>query len=182
MRKINRKIIRVINRIKYGKCETIDELRARGVKIGNNCSICTDKIDFGHGYLISIGNNVTISDAALIAHDGSTKKILGYSKVGSIIIGDNVFIGFGALILPNVKIGDNVVVGAGSVVIRDIPSDSVVAGNPARVVCTMEAFIEKNKRLFEDAKHFDTPWGKKSETEKAEMFELLKSGGIAFDD
>lgn len=51
-----------------------------------------------------------------------------------VTIGDNCWIGAGAIICPNVKIGDNVVVGAGSVVVKDVESNSVVAGNPAKVI------------------------------------------------
>ena len=51
-----------------------------------------------------------------------------------VTIGDNCWIGAGAIICPNVKIGDNVVVGAGSVVVKDVESNTVVAGNPAKVI------------------------------------------------
>lgn len=51
-----------------------------------------------------------------------------------IMIGDNVWIGMNSVIMPGVRIGDNVVIGAGSVVTRDIPSDSIAAGNPCAVL------------------------------------------------
>ena len=69
---------------------TISELRSCTLKIGNNCHIYTNAIDTDHGYLIEIGDNVTISHAEIQAHDASTKKILGYSKVGRVVIGSNV--------------------------------------------------------------------------------------------
>lgn len=50
------------------------------------------------------------------------------------MIGDNVWIGGGAIIMPGVTIGDNVVIGAGSVVTRDIPSDTIAYGSPCRVI------------------------------------------------
>lgn len=75
---------------------SIDGLRKRGVTIGENCSINTNYIDDGHGFLITIGNNVTIAvNAIILAHDASTKPFLGYSKVGRVDIGNNVFIGGG---------------------------------------------------------------------------------------
>lgn len=51
-----------------------------------------------------------------------------------VTIGESVWIGGGATILPGVTIGDRVVIGAGSVVTRDVPSDTLVAGNPARII------------------------------------------------
>jgi len=56
-----------------------------------------------------------------------------------ITIGDNVWLGGGAIVLPGVTIGDNTVVGAGSVVTRDLPADVVAVGNPAQVVRTLDA-------------------------------------------
>jgi len=55
-----------------------------------------------------------------------------------IVIGDNVWLGGGAIVLPGVTIGANTVVGAGSVVTRDLPADVVAVGNPARVVRTLD--------------------------------------------
>jgi len=54
-----------------------------------------------------------------------------------IVIGDNVWIGGGAIVLPGVTVGRNAVVGAGAVVTRDVPDDVVVVGNPARIVRTL---------------------------------------------
>ncbi|MCW8000049.1 maltose acetyltransferase, partial [Clostridium sp. cpc1] len=56
------------------------------------------------------------------------------TQTAPVIIGNNVWIGGGAIIMPGVKIGDNVVIGAGSVVIKNIPSNRVAYGNPCRVV------------------------------------------------
>lgn len=94
------------------------ELRLRGVSIGENCHIY-GSIDYGHEFLVTIGDNVTLaSGSKLLTHDGSTKKILGYSRVGRIDIGNDVFIGASSIVLPNVKIGDKVIVGAGCIVTR----------------------------------------------------------------
>ena len=119
-------------------------LLAAGVKMGENVYIGTRKIDLAHGFLLEIGNNVTLSDCRILLHDASTKMFLGYSKVGKVVIGNNVFIGADAIILPNTKIGNNVIVGAGTVVTKDIPDNSVVVGNPGRVINNCDAYIERN--------------------------------------
>lgn len=150
-------------------------LKQKGAVIGENVYIYTNKIDLPHAYLLEIGSNVTISDARLIMHDASTKGILGYSKVGKLIIGNNVFIGTDAIILPNVKIGNNVIIGAGAVVSKDIESNSVVAGNPARKISTYEDFSNKNKNNFLKVPHYDTYWKYKSEDEIRLMKEQLNS-------
>lgn len=62
---------------------------------------------------------------------------------GMILEPNNVFIGTKSIILPNVSIGDNVIVGAGSIVTKDIPANSVVCGNPARVITSYECFKDK---------------------------------------
>jgi len=97
-------------------------------------------------YLVTLGDNVYISiGASFVCHDGSTlpfrKDIPDLELAGEIRVGNNVFIGAGALILPNVTIGDNCIVGANSVVTRSIPDGSIVAGNPARLVSTTEDFL-----------------------------------------
>ncbi len=70
-------------------------------------------MDISHCWLISIGNDVTLAPGVrLIAHDASSKKWAGYTKIGLISIGNNVFIGAQSVVLNNVKIGNNVVIGA----------------------------------------------------------------------
>ncbi len=122
--------------------------RYLGVSIGKNCLIYTHH--FGtEPFLIEIGDNVTIAmDVKLINHDGSGAlfgRLYSYNKI---IIGNKVFIGMGSIILPGVRIGDNVIVGAGSVVTKSIPSNSVVAGNPARFIMSYEQFLEKSLHRF----------------------------------
>lgn len=79
----------------------LDDYLKRGMKSGKNFSIQPGVIlDYSHCNLITIGNNVTIAPQAyLLAHDASTKRDLGYTKIGSIDIKDNVFAGARALIM-----------------------------------------------------------------------------------
>ncbi len=161
---------------------SIDGLRKRGVVIGENCSINTNYIDDGHGFLITIGNNVTIAvNAIILAHDASTKPFLGYSKVGRVDIGDNVFIGGGAIVLPNVRIGNNVIIGAGSVVCKSIPDNSVAVGNPAKVISTFDTYIEKNKNMLMTNPVFNTYWKDKNAEEIEQMKKEIIVGITGYD-
>ncbi len=99
-------------------------------------------------YLVTLGDNVYISlDAKFICHDGAVlpfrKDIPDLDITKRITVGNNVFIGLGALILPGVTIGNNCVVGAYSVVTKDVPDGSIVAGNPAKIVKTISDYLEK---------------------------------------
>jgi maltose O-acetyltransferase len=88
------------------------------------------------GNHVMIGPNVQIYTAA---HDlRAESRIQGWEVAKSIVIEDNVWIGGGAILLPGVRIGRNAVVGAGAVVSRDVPANTVVAGNPARVIREIE--------------------------------------------
>lgn len=79
---------------------------------------------------LNIGEKTYIAfDAIILSHDYSTRR-----HAAKTIIGSHCFIGCGAIILPNITIGDHAIVGAGSVVTKDVPSHSIVAGNPAKVV------------------------------------------------
>ncbi len=141
-------------------------------------------MDISHCWLISIGNDVTLAPGVrLIAHDASPKKWAGYTKIGLISIGNNVFIGAQSVVLNNVKIGNNVVIGAGSVVTRDIPDNSVACGNPARVVGTFDKYSEKINGLLSEKPIFGydyTVGGNIDAQKKQEMIELLKVNGIGF--
>lgn len=116
-------------RIKY--------LRKKGVKIGVGCRVYSMKFST-EPFLIEIGDNVVISAGTeFITHDGSVvlfKKEIQGQVFGKIKIGNNVFFGINCLILYNTTIGDNCVVGAGSVLRGQFPDNSVIFGNPAKVI------------------------------------------------
>lgn len=107
--------------------------------------------------MVQLGDDVKISlDVQFVTHDGGMHVFRNLDlspkadKFGRIIVGNNVFIGMRTIIMPNVKIGDNVVIGAGSVVTRDIPSNSVACGVPAKVISTIEEYYEKNKGVIDE--------------------------------
>lgn len=134
----------------------IPYFRTLGVRIGENCDFITPPDFSSEPYLITIGDNTTISfDVAFVTHDASTRVIRhlpdGDSETviyGTIEVGSNCFIGCRSTILPNVKIGDNSVIGACSLVNRDIPANVIAAGNPCKVICTLDEYREKHKKDF----------------------------------
>jgi maltose O-acetyltransferase len=126
-------------------------LVANGLQLGRNVHIGPQvSIDFSQCWLISIGDGAALAPRViLLAHDASTKGQLGYTKIGRIVIGRDAFIGAGAIILPGVTVGDGAIVGAGSVVSRDVPARTVVAGNPARPICSTDEYIGKHRARLE---------------------------------
>lgn len=177
-----KKFIRLVKRA-FAKPLTmeqhIEKLRERGVRIGNDVDIINSFLDYDHGYLISIGNNVTITNSTILTHDASLKKTIGYSKIGCVDIGDDVFIGYGSIVLPNVKIGNRVIIGAGSVITNDIPDDSVAVGIPARVIGSYSDTENKNRELLNVVPTYNTE--NKSNEDKLQILKSLKNGGIGFD-
>jgi len=152
-----------------------------GLKIGKNLNIqrrCL--IDQSFCWLISIGDNVNIgNNVHIIAHDASTKRSLGFSKIGLVTIGNDTFIGQNSTILPNVKIGKNCIIGAGSVVTKDIPDDTVYAGNPAQFICNVHDYLQKNLELMKKRPVYDLNWTHPksiSNDQKKQIIESLKDG------
>ncbi len=161
--------------------EDVDDYRKRGVIIGNNVNLFSCNIDYGHGYLIEIGDNCTITHTTILTHDASTKIYLGYSKIGRVKIGNNVFIGQGSIVLPGVCIGNDVIVGAGSVVRKDIPDRTVAVGNPAEAVCSLDTYIERNRERMQTSPVYNKYWDKKTEADIEKMREDLADGTIGYD-
>jgi acetyltransferase-like isoleucine patch superfamily enzyme len=119
----------------------IKYLRRQGMKIGNGCRLNTMSFST-EPYLIEIGDHVAIAGGSeIITHDGAIWCFLdefpNADVLGKIKIGNNVFIGDNCTILPNTTIGDNCIVGAGSVIRGKFPENSVIIGNPAKIVMKM---------------------------------------------
>lgn len=172
--------MRILELLKYKKANRtsagkVAYLREKGCKIGKKTRLLCDIGSLGtEPYLVEIGNDCLLSgNLGFFTHDGGVKVLNSLSyfdgksmdKVGKIVIGDNCFIGNSAKIMSGVTIGDNVIVGAGSIVTKDVPSNSVAAGVPAKVICTIDEFYQKNKDKFQ-------PTAKMSAEEKKEY--LLK--------
>ena len=129
--------------------------------MGENCLIMDRRVPL-YAKLISLGNNVRIaSNVHFITHDIThimlnsmkndltVRRVEKYpEKVGCIEIGNNVFIGSGTYIMYNVKIGSNVIIGACSLVNKDIPSGVIAAGNPCKVICTLDEYRKKHEKDF----------------------------------
>jgi acetyltransferase-like isoleucine patch superfamily enzyme len=124
-----------------GSDRKIKYLRKYGMRIGNNCHLET--LEFStEPYLIEIGDHVAIAmGTVFITHDGGVwcfrGELVNGDIFGRIKIGNNVFIGSNCTILPNTIIGNNCIIGAGSVIRGRFPDNSVIIGNPAKVILKM---------------------------------------------
>lgn len=134
--------------------------KRRGLVVGKNFGLMEDVvIDHSHAWHITIGDDVTLAPRVhILAHDASTKRYLGFTRLGKVVIGNRVFVGAGALILPGVIIGDDVIVGAGSVVSHDIPSGKVAAGNPASIICDTQDYMARKKEEMSKVPVFDASY------------------------
>lgn len=127
-------------------------------EIGDNVTIMDRKVPL-YAKLIRIHNNVRIaSNVTFITHDITHFMLNKRSEsdgkyneiIGCIEIMDNVFIGSNVSILSNVRIGSNVIVAAGAVVIEDVPSNSVIGGVPAKVLCTFDDYLSRRENVYPD--------------------------------
>lgn len=127
--------------------QNLEKFIRRGLKVGRNFKRMGGVIiDPSHCYYITIGDNVTLAPRVhILAHDASTYIWLHKTRAANVRIGNRVFIGASTIVLPGVTIGDDVVIGAGSVVSKDIPSNSLAVGNPARVIKKLDEYIVKEK-------------------------------------
>lgn len=133
--------------------------RNKGITIGNHCvfrSPMSTKIDTMRPSLVEIGDNVDMNkNFTIMAHDFSHRVFLELygeflSSSGQVKIGNNIYFGTDVIVLKGVTIGDNCIIGAGSIVSKSIPSNSVAAGVPCRVICTIDEYYAKRKKLWVD--------------------------------
>lgn len=122
----------------------------KGVVVGKNVFIADKNCWPTEAYLVSIGDDCQITEGVKFHTHGGAHvcryKCPNFDFFGRITIGNRVYVGAGSTIMPGVVIGDNVLVAGCSVVTKSIPSGYVVAGNPAKIVCTIDEFYEKNKK------------------------------------
>lgn len=153
---IKRFIGKQIYGYKYDQSTYEQYLRDCGIIIGKGLRLFDPRntiIDTQNPYLVSIGDNVRItSGVKVLTHDYSWSVIAGIyneilGSVGRVIIGNNVFVGVNSVILRNTEIGDNVIIGAGSVCAGRLESGYVYAGVPAKKICTIKQYYERNKEL-----------------------------------
>jgi carbonic anhydrase/acetyltransferase-like protein (isoleucine patch superfamily) len=132
----------------------VERLREKGVDVGEGTHFfgpSKTEVDTQRPWMLHIGAYCKItSGVVILCHDYSRSvlrrvygEVIGEAK--ETWIGDNVFIGMNSVVLMGSHIGDNVVVGAGCVVSGDVPSNTVVAGVPARVICTLDDYYKKRK-------------------------------------
>lgn len=149
--------------------------RERGdfYSMGENCSISPHALIEGP-HLVRFGSNVRLATCSIFCHDGSVNMInrafgLRLDNVGKVDFRDNVYIGFGAIILPGVTIGPNAIVSAGSVVRSDVGEGDIVAGVPARRVGRLEMTVAMLK-----AKNETFPWKHLIEKRASEYDEAME--------
>ena len=159
---------------KISKKTYIDKLQEKGMVVGKNFNLYDSYIDYSHCFLVEIGDDVTITHSTILCHDASTKSIVGKSKVGKVKIGSRVFIGWNSIILPGVTIGDDVIIGAGTVVSKDIPKDSIVVGNPCKIIGKKSEFEKKHKKLILNKPVYNTYWSNKDLKEINDMKNALE--------
>jgi len=127
-----------------------------GVKIGGGNFIAGKDHWPSEPYLITIGSNCALTKGVKIfTHGGARvarRKYPNYDVFGMVEVGDYCYIGTNSLIMPGVKIGNGSMVAAGSVVTKSVPPNMVVGGNPARILCTVDEYIERNKTFDLESK------------------------------
>lgn len=138
------------------------ELEDKGLKIAESTKKSMhgpQGIDSMFPWLIEIGEKCKIStQVCILAHDASTSSHVGMLKIGAVKIGNNVFIGHKTTILCGVTIGDNVIIGSNSLVNRDLKSNYVYAGVPAKPICTIGEYSRKRKKEIDSKPIFNKDW------------------------
>jgi maltose O-acetyltransferase len=133
-----------------------ERLRGLGMHIGDDVLLpASTWIDPDFCHLIEIGDHTGFGeDCLLLAHDAQMDEFLDAARVGRIVIRESCHIGARCVVLPGVELGPRTIVGAGSVISRSLPPDSVCAGAPARVLCTLDEYLERHRKQLGERPSF----------------------------
>ena len=132
------------------------KLQSKGMQIGRKVTLpASTWIDTPHCFLISIEDNCAFGEnCAILAHDALSKLFIGTVRLSRVRIKESSRIGMGTIILPGVSVGPRSIIGAGSVVTHDIPEGVVAAGNPAKVLCSLDEYLDRQRTQIESSPKF----------------------------
>lgn len=171
----NMKILKVLKKIFLSPIKYAQSI---GVSVGKNCKFYHNITWGSEPYLIEIGDYVRITNGvSFITHDGGVwvlrnlkfkKEDINIDVFKRIKIGNNVHIGWNAIIMGGVTIGNNCIIGAGAVVTKDVPNNTIVAGVPAKKIKSVDEYYEKIK------KNCDYTKGMNSKEKKKYLYKKFK--------
>jgi maltose O-acetyltransferase len=126
------------------------KLQDMGLHLGKDILLpMSTWIDTSHCFLISIGDRCRFGpNCVILAHDATMNEFLDAGRIGRVIIHESCSFGFGTVILPGVEIGPRVIAGAHSIISSNIPPDSVVSGNPAKVVAKLDDYLKYHRLMM----------------------------------
>jgi maltose O-acetyltransferase len=134
------------------------KLKAMGMHLGQGVNLpASTWIDTSHCFLISIGDWCGFGEQCLIlAHDGQMDEFLDAGLIGKVTIHESCHFGSRSVILPGVEVGPRTIVGANSVVSKSLPPDTVCAGVPAKVICSLDDYLARHREQIAQTRQF--PW------------------------
>jgi len=160
----------------------LNKFISQGLKVGKNVYIMEDaEFDYHYPFLIEIGDNCRISKGVrILAHDATTFRELGVTRIAPVKILEGTFIGERAVILPGVTVGPHALIAAGSIVNRDIGEDKAVAGNPARPYGTYTDLINKYRDIAISSKVFNKQDIESGSVTSNDLLAAIEKHSLAF--
>jgi maltose O-acetyltransferase len=160
----------------------LDRLIRSGLRIGPGVYLNDGFfLDPSHCHLITIEEGAVFGPGVtVLAHDASTLKVIGKTRIQAVRIGRGAFVGAGAILLPGSELGDGSILGAGAVLRARVPAGEIWAGNPAKHISTIVAYRTKllglDGRDFSEAQYRITMLNDATRREMIDAVTLDRSG------
>ena len=131
-------------------------LSRMGMHIGEDVWLpASTWIDTSHCHLIRIESHTGFGEQCMIlAHDAQMDEFLDAARIGRVWIRESCHIGSRTVVLPGVEVGPRTIVGSNSVITRSLPPDTVCAGNPAKVICSLDEYLERHRERLRKLPNF----------------------------